>query len=179
MKKILLVALLVLLPMSVYALEPMADCNLDEITAQEGVKITIAGSGDASQFGMGTEALEIRQKAVSTAWTNKENGVESGIVNKLTQTIADTIFVTGDLTIVASTDGDVSSVAIGLPEVGISKGSKKTEIYITSRDTNLGDSNFISQVTADPASGKLGTQYTDAGFTHIQAGGSVTISAIP
>jgi len=205
MKKILLVVLSVLLPMSVYALEPMSMDSLDEITAQEGVKITISGSGiyNDGSVDVITDALEIQQKAVSTAWTNKDatGTVESGIVNVVSQTLADKIFVKGDLTILASTtdttatatDPAVSSVNIGLPDVYITKGSKKTEIYITNRNTNavdavnnpnggkanLDDSNFISDVTYAGAPGKLGTQYTNAGYTHIVKGGKISISALP
>jgi len=200
MKKILLVALLVLLPMSVYALEPMADGNLDEITAQEGVQITISGNGSYTDPDTSVEvmsnALEIQQKAVSTAWTNRDGNIESGIVMKVTQTDADKIFVSGDLTIQAKTSagpGFVSSVEIGLPEVYMTKGSKKTEIYVTSRTSetsgvnhskDLDDSNFISDVTtpvapATVAPGKLGTQYTNAGYTHIVSGGKISITSMP
>ena len=126
-------------------------------------------------------ALKIERKAVSTAWTNKNSAgdTETGIVNKVTQTDSDVIYIAGDLTIEAKTEGAVTSVDVGLPEVVIEKGSKKTEIYITNRTTNLDDSNFISQVTGAGAPGKLGTQYSDAGFTHIKPGGQISITSMP
>ncbi len=275
MKKIVLIAFLAFLPMSVYAdLKAIDDLGLNEITGQEGVKITIGGSGistttydtlwtnsngyylngngellnssngvapdestavlrenpePTTTTGNGTVsvnsdgyyvnslddyldvngdvatapgdrvlqfnpvpgdtantpllygALKIERKAVSTAWTNLNSAgdTETGIVNKVTQTDSDVIYIAGDLTIKAKTEGAVSSVDIGFPEVAIEKGSKKTEIYITNRTTNLGDSNFISQVTGAGAPGKLGTQYSDAGFTHIKPGGQISITSIP
>ncbi|VFQ45235.1 DUF6160 family protein [Desulfoluna butyratoxydans] len=135
--------------------------------------------GDTAKTPLLHGALKIKQKAVSTAWTNMNTAgdTETGIVNKVTQTDSDVIFIAGDLTIEAKTEGAVSSVDIGLPEVVVEKGSKKTELFITHRTSNFGDSNFISQVTAGD-SGKLGTHYTDAGLIHIQAGGRVSITSM-
>ena len=172
MKKILLVALLVLLPLSVYALEPMADGGLDEITAQEGVRITIGGQTQA-------DALTIEQEATSTSWTNTSGDVETGIYMKVDQAGPDTIKIWGDLTIVAAEfDIDenpatdlVSAVQISLPHIYKTSGAKKTDIFIASRAVPA------TTTMCEPTEGKLGSQYRSGGYTEI-TGGTIYISAI-
>ena len=175
MKKILLIALLVLLPLSVYAApQAMNADELDAMTAQEGVKITF---GDADG---GAGGLVIKQAAADTAWTNKDvDGdtiVETGILMEVTQQ-DNIITITDSLTIEAKKfdvnftplkvdDGQgnmidnpnyvadsnfVDSVVIGLPTVKKVAGSGRTDIFIFSENheaKEIGGDTFTKEQVA-------------------------------
>ena len=175
MKKFLLIALLVLFPLSVYAApQAMNADELDAMTAQEGVKITF-GDSDG-----GAGGLVIKQAAADTAWTNKavdgDTIVETGILMEVTQQ-DNIITITDSLTIEAKKfdvnfaalqidDGQgtlidnpnyaaesdfVDSVVIGLPTVKHVAGSGRTDIYIFSENheaTTIGGENLTKEQVA-------------------------------
>jgi len=170
MKKILLVALLVLLPMSVYALEPMGDGNLDEITAQEGVRISIGGGSVGS-------ALIITQQAVDTAWENDDGtGVKSSILMDVTGG-EDTIKIWGDLTIEAKVVGSKDAVVIGLPQITKETTSAKSTVISIGGAVSRSGSD-IAQANKDI----LGTMYQTGGMTTVNvapgSNGTITITAM-
>ncbi|VVS95212.1 DUF6160 family protein [Desulfoluna spongiiphila] len=190
MKKILLVALLVLLPMSAYALEPMADSNLDEITAQEGVEIAFSGGG-------ANGGLMVETQATDTAWTNRDGAIESGILCAVTQSEFNAIEVWGSLTIEAKQESGKDLVEIGLPNIQVVNAAKKSDIYITSVEhTAIPDdpstpdvdesksvdevasayTNFIGDGVVN-TSDMLGSQYTSGAITRV-LGGTIKISAM-
>ena len=172
MKKILLVALLVFLPMSVYALEPMSMDALGDVTAQEGVNINFG----ATEAG----AVTIETTATSTAWTNYDTTtkVESGIVQKVVQSAADVIKVWGNLTIQAKTASDKALVEIGLPNVKVQSNNKRTDIFISSKaHGDTGPAASYDAFITDTTTGKLGSQYTTGATTSI-TGGTIQISAM-
>ncbi|BCS96061.1 hypothetical protein DSLASN_16930 [Desulfoluna limicola] len=179
MKKMLLVALLVLLPLSVYALEPMADGGLDEITAQEGVRITIGGDS-------ADDALIITQQAVDTAWENDQSGVKSSILMDVTGG-KDEIKIWGSLTIQAKqvelTDGSTTvtkdAVVIGLPQITRETVvAKSTVISIGGECTASTTDKTITQANQQV----LGTLFQAGGMTEINtadgSNGVITISAL-
>lgn len=174
MRKILLVALLVLFPLSVYALEPMSTDSLDEITAQEGVRISIGG-GEAAP-------LIITQQSVSTAWEN-DNGATDGKSSVLLNVTGgtDTIKIWGDLTIEAKKatvgSASVDAVVIGLPQV-----TKEVEVP-KSTVISIGGA-VVKETDGSLSNGGavLGTLYQTGGLTtvntHADSNGTITITAM-
>lgn len=174
MRKILMAAMLVMLPLSVYAAQPMTEANLDSITAQEGVKISFSGSG-------ANGGLVVQTQAADIAWTNRDNLIETGIIQDVTQTGFNTIEVTGALTIEAKQVAGVDLVEIGLPGIEVTAAAKKTDIYITSKThADLAAAKAYDAFIGDgiaAGNGKLGSQYTASAVTVID-GGKIQISSM-
>lgn len=195
MKKILLVAVLVLLPLSAFAdLKTMDAEALDEITAQEGVKITIGGLSDAGTSidwdGAGGEdpisycdkAMKIRKSNASSAWQNGDVGEDSAGAIVMQEANVQDIFVQGEISILAATDavdGSYVKIQIGkeasgsdaADELDIVQTAKATKIYI--QNQALVD-NTIKGVDDAHC---LGTNYAAGGLTSVL--GHIKISALP
>ena len=170
MKKMILVALLVLLPMSVYALEPMSMDALGDITAQEGVEISFSGTGSGGEF-------LVTQQAANTGWSNTNATNECGIAMVVSEGSTQTILVSDSLTIQATDDG----VVIDVPTLSITRNPSKTDIYIGKRAkiTDTSDDDYLKFIENIAVVGnKLGSQYTSGGATSISTGNKITISAM-
>jgi len=181
MKKILLVALLVLLPLSAYALVPMADGNLDEITAQEGVRITIGGGE--------TAPLVINQTAADFAWENQGVLVEAvegegddpdtpavmagfSILMDVDEVVSNgsKISIWGDLLIQATKLG----VELTLPSITSENLGTKTKISLGVNVAIAAD----GTLSHTGPSGVLGTMYEGGGLTEILGNSKIIISAM-
>lgn len=180
MRKILLVAFLVLLPLSVYALEPMSMDSLDEITAQEGVRITIGGAEEAN-------ALVITQTAADMAWENVgelDGSTENhrfSILMDVDEAVSNgnKISIWGDLKIQATQKG----VELTLPSIVSENMGTKTTIslgmdLIMSDDGKLGYGPDPDPANGVYISGVLGTLYQGGGKTEITGNSQIFINPI-
>ena len=165
MKKLVLAAIMMLVPFSAFALDAMNDEAMDKLTAQEGVTITF-------------ENVVINQTASNTAWSDADGlataDTSAGSVF-ITQTGSTVTDISGSLTIdVATTEAalivdgttigaDTSFVKIGLPSVSQSAAAKTMTISLNS--------------TAAAGTQVLGTLFQDAGSSSINPGAAIYIYA--
>ncbi|GAB6095388.1 hypothetical protein JCM14469_16400 [Desulfatiferula olefinivorans] len=165
MKKLVLTAVMMMMPFTALALDAMNDSALDEMTAQEGVTITF-------------DNVVITQTAADMAWSDSDGdgvGTTGGTVY-LAQGGSTVTTITDSLTIdVATADGDVvvgtetigtgtTFVKIGLPSVSQAASAKTMEI-------SLG----ADVAAAAGGAQTLGTLYQDSGSSSIS--GAVYIYA--
>ncbi|WP_300666750.1 DUF6160 family protein [Desulfoluna sp.] len=187
MKKILLVALLVLLPMSVYAdMKSISDEGLNEITAQEGVQIVVGGTftgayvtdgddaGDA--INTGGDYMMITKTGNSTAWENINADGTTRTAIRMKQVDQVDTFIMATLTIEAKDVNDFTVAgAIGESVVDIGVDATIVKPKATATQISLGnglkskDMSFVNE-------GILGTQYQQGGTTTVQ--GNIMIGAI-
>ena len=159
MKKLVLIAILSLVPFTAFALDAMTDTALDGITAQEGVSITFTGD---------TGGLEIKLGATDTAWIDTD-GLGSGtsattggyifIHEDKGQTIRLTDTLTIDVATVTDAGGyagvatGTTFVAIGLPGVTMKAEARRATISLGTSTTMMTLDDELSAGTA------LGTIY--------------------
>lgn len=171
MKKLVLAAIMMLVPFSAFALDSMTDDALDKMTAQEGVTITF-------------ENVTIHQEATNMGWTDGDglgatsNAASAGTVF-IAQSGSTTTEITGSLTIdvaTATANMDVDGIAgndiltgtsfvkIGLPSIDQTAVAKTMTISLN---------NTVAASTTQV----LGSLYQAGGATSIDPGSSVYILA--
>ncbi|SCY12399.1 DUF6160 family protein [Desulfoluna spongiiphila] len=204
MKKILLVAVLVLLPLSAYAdLKSMDAEALDEITAQEGVKIEIGGTHGALKTPADPsatpptdavyyfeDAMKITKSNSTTAWEN-DNGASKGAI-VMYESLSQEIYVAGEIgitadTITTGTGDDVVKdsfvkIQIGKENTaadGDASNADAFDIFQTAKATEI----YIQETALVEGSLKgasaancLGTSYQAGGHTTVL--GNIKISAM-
>ena len=155
MKKLVLIAILSLVPFTAFALDAMDDSALDKVTAQEGVTITF-------------NAVEINQAAEDIAWGDADGlndaGVTTGGYIFMSSNAGNTISLDGtSLTIdVATAVADIAVgaetitagttfIALGLPSVTIGYTERTTTITL---DDAVNATGF-----PEPAAEALGSLY--------------------
>ena len=130
MKKLVLAAIMMLVPFSAFALDSMSDKALDKMTAQEGVTITF-------------DNVVVTQQASDMAWHDNDGIAGATTAGRIyiAQSGNTTTTITGDLTIDVATAGTgglvvgpttiasgVSFVKIGLPSVSQAAAAKTMTI---------------------------------------------------
>lgn len=163
MKKLVLVAIMMLVPFTSFALDAMNDGALDEITAQEGVTITFdnvvvnqAGSNIAWGDNDGTTVVRydtdtngdgVIDNSDTPTTTTTDGGYifisqDSGNTITLdgTSLTIDVATATSDITVGDATIEDGTTfVAIGLPSVTVGATQKTTTISMNAYMDNDGD----------------------------------------
>jgi hypothetical protein len=139
MKKLVLAAIMMLVPFSAFALDAMNDDAMDKLTGQAGVTITF-------------ENVTIRQQAADMAWTDVDGCDSEGLDNTNAGTVyiaqgGDTVTtITGSLEIdVATATADIAIagaadpieanttfVKIGLPSISQTASNKTMTISLNS-----------------------------------------------
>lgn len=165
MKKLVLVAMMVLVPFAAFALETMNDDALDEMTAQEGVTITFdnvlvtqtssdTSWGDSDGLGTGTDT------SAGYIFMDQDGYTETTITGSLEIDVAtaDADLTVGTETIASGT----SFVKVALPSISQAANAKTNTISISNAQT--------------AASGEaLGTLWQNAGSSSVS--GSLYIYA--
>jgi hypothetical protein len=184
MKKLVLTAVMMMMPFTAFALDAMNDAALDEMTAQEGVTITFDNvvinqtasnmawiDGDALTDDTGTV---IADTAGGSIFIEQDGSTVTTVTGSLTIDVATT---SAALTIqdpdglgaaVESTiDANTTFVKIGLPSVSQAAAAKTMTIGLTPEDgvptLTAGQSHSISQWGGE----SLGTLFQDAGSSTI------------
>ena len=154
MKKLVLVALMLLVPFTSFALDTMNDADLDEMTAQAGVTIALSN-------------VQITQNATSMAWGDTETNTSWLVLEAQALSNTQSINGTVDFDVVAIADSvyDTTSVAIALDLVITNTGGTCQDILLTETLTTA--ENPISGTTA---SSTLGTLYQGAAATQTITG---------
>lgn len=166
MKKLVLVAIMMLVPFSAFALDSMNDDALDKLTAQEGVTITF-------------ENVVIDQTASDIAWSDADGVTDAPNAGRIyvDQSGSTVTTITGSLKIDVATVGD-TALAIAAPTNGVASSiaAKTSFVKIELPNVSQGaaaktmtikmDNNLLTTNTAY-TSQTLGTLYQDAGSSKI------------
>ena len=165
MKKLVLVALMLLVPFTSFALDTMNDADLDEMTAQAGVTI-------------GLSALEITTNAADSAWGDlAEDGISYAWIAQDAEATTQTITINGvvQIDVMNSTDivatlGTLTAVYGVAPATAVvidvdiaitnTGGTTQTlELNSTTGATALDATEIMGAAVAGTTS-TLGTQYS-------------------
>jgi len=163
MKKLVLAAIMMLVPFSAFALDSMTDDALDKMTAQEGVTITF-------------ENVVINQEAADMAWTDGD-GLD-GDTTAGTVYIAqggDTVTtITGSLTIDVATATTPIAIA---GSAGIAAGTSFVKIGLPSVSQTASNKTMDISLNSTVAAGTqvLGSLYQAGGNSSINAGSAIYI----
>jgi hypothetical protein len=112
MKKVVLIiaALLVMLPVMSFAKSTISENELAELTAQEGVTISMAG------LTISNIQLAVQSWGDSDGFTGYTS---SGWIGAAITMTGDVVALSGDMTIDVGTNGTLTAVRIGLPQVAV------------------------------------------------------------
>jgi len=128
MKKVVLivVALLVMLPVLSFAKTTISERELGELTAQEGVTISMAGL-----------AISNVQLAVQS-WGDADGFAgytSSGWIGAAITMTGDVVSLSGDMTIDVGSSGTLTAVRIGLPNVNVGSSTFQVDQVVTLANT--------------------------------------------
>ncbi len=119
MKKIVLIvaALLIMLPVMSFAKTTISESELSELTAQEGVTISLGG------LSISNIQIAVQSWGDSDGFTLY---TDSGWVGAAISMTGDVVTLSGDMTIDVGSSGTLTAVRIGLPSVNV--GSSTFEV---------------------------------------------------